>query len=80
MKVQIKLFGEFRRFAADGGESPTFWIEAEEGVSLQQLISMLGIPSESPKTLVLNHRAGNPETVLQEGDVVAVFPPIAGGG
>ena len=80
MKVQVKLFGEFCRYVPKGISSPTFRFEVQEGSSLEALLDSLGIPPEVPKTLVHNHRAGKTDTLLREDDIVAVFPPVAGGG
>jgi molybdopterin converting factor small subunit len=80
MKVLVKLFGEYRRFQPPDAESPVFWLDVQEGTTLMGLLDLLQILRDSPKTLVHNHRAGKEETLLQEGDTVAVFPPVAGGG
>ena len=80
MKVQVKLFGEFRRHVPVDGSSPAFWFEIREGASIRALLEALGIPPEAPKTLVHNHRAGGMDAILLDGDIVAVFPPVAGGG
>ena len=80
MKIRVKLFGEFSKYKPEWAEWPTFWYEAQEGTSLQNLLDSIGIPRSSPKTLVHNHRAGKLEADLQDGDIVAVFPPVAGGG
>ena len=80
MKVQVKLFGEFRKHMPANGSSPAFGVDVAEGTSVQALLDTLGIPPEAPKTLVHNHRAGRSDTILVDGDILAVFPPVAGGG
>lgn len=79
LKVKVKLFGIFRNYLPSESEGPTFWMEFEEGATLEEILVRLGIPEEEPKALVHNHRAGKKEQVLADGDVVAVFPPVAGG-
>ena len=54
-------------------------MEIGEGDTLEEILTRLGIPEGEPKTLVHNHRAGKKEQILANGDVVAVFPPVAGG-
>lgn len=80
MKIQVKLFGDYRKYQPPDADSPVFWLEVQEGISLLSLLDLLRIPRDSPKTLVHNHCAGKEETILQESDAVAVFPPVAGGG
>lgn len=79
LKVKVKLFGIFRNYLPRESEGPTFWMEIGEGDTLQEILTRLGIPEGEPKTLVHNHRAGKREQILSDGDVVAVFPPVAGG-
>jgi molybdopterin converting factor small subunit len=79
LKVKVKLFGIFRNYLPKESEGPTFWMEIEEGDTLQEILTRLGIPEGEPKTLVHNHRAGKREKILADGDVVAIFPPVAGG-
>jgi molybdopterin converting factor small subunit len=79
LKVKVKLFGIFRKYLPKESKEPTFWMEFEEGAILEEILSRLGIPKEEPKALVHNHRAGKREQILADGDVVAIFPPVAGG-
>ncbi len=80
MQVMVKLFGGFRDHSPSGTGAPSFWIDLEEGSSLEDLLLHLGIPEEEPKEIIRNHRLGKLEQVLEKGDVVAIFPPLAGGG
>lgn len=45
---------------------------------LSQILEMLNL-SEEGKVFLINGRQGDKERVLKEGNVLAVFPPIAGG-
>jgi len=77
LKVQVKLFGVFRDY---GREGTSFYMDVKEGASIGEVLGLLAIPEDAPKTLVCNHRAGQMDQVLQEGDVLAIFPPVEGGG
>jgi hypothetical protein len=39
----------------------------------------LGIPHDHPNILLVNGKQANPDTVLKDGETLAVFPPLAGG-
>ncbi len=74
MKVQVKLFAFFRegRFIKDDKELP-------DGITAGQVVDDLNIKREEVGVLMLNSRHCKFETVLQEGDIYAIFPVIGGG-
>jgi hypothetical protein len=39
----------------------------------------LGVPVDGGVVILINGRTGAPQQVLEEGDVVAAFPAMAGG-
>ena len=80
MKVQVKLFGVFRDYGIQGNPGPSFIMELEEGTRIMNVLDRLGISRQVPKTLVCNHRAGKMDQTLKEGDTLAIFPPVEGGG
>jgi molybdopterin converting factor small subunit len=55
-------------------------MKLEEGARIKDVLAELGIPRDDPKTLVCNHRAGKFDQPLKEGDILAIFPPVEGGG
>jgi len=84
MTVQVKLFAGLRdRFPASqrGRAELTFGA----GATLSDLLARLAIPPKQAQMVLVNgtqvpRAAGVRESrVLKEGDVVAVFPPVAGG-
>jgi sulfur carrier protein ThiS len=54
-------------------------MDLDEGTTVENLFADLDIPSDSPKITFVNGVHAEPDRVLEEGDRVAVFPPIAGG-
>jgi sulfur carrier protein len=46
---------------------------------IQDILSKLNIPEEMPKIILVNGVHGKNDQVLKEGDVVSIFPPVAGG-
>ena len=49
------------------------------GRSLSILLTKLNIPEEMPKIILINGVHGKKDQILKEGDVLSVFPPVAGG-
>ena len=74
MQVQVKLFANFRegRFIKQDNELPA-------GTTAGQVVDDLNIDREDVGVLMLNFRHCKFETVLQEGDIYAIFPVIGGG-
>jgi molybdopterin converting factor small subunit len=82
MRVKLKLFASLRPLlpAARNGE---LVVEVPAGTTPLDLIREHGLPREQVHLLLVNgfyvapDDAGNRE--LQEGDEVAMWPPVAGG-
>ena len=84
MRIYVRLFANLRdRFpqAARGrGE-----IELDEGASLDDLIERLEIPDRLAQMVLINGQqaprdhAARAGYILEEGETVSIFPPIAGG-
>jgi sulfur-carrier protein len=53
--------------------------EVTEGTNAGEILKMLNLPEEEVKTLLINGRKAEKESVLRDGDVFHVFPLIAGG-
>lgn len=74
MQVQVKLFAFFRegRFIKEDRELPTAYTAGE-------VVDDLNIPRDEVGVLMCNSRHCQFETVLQDGDIYAIFPVIGGG-
>jgi len=80
VKIEVKLFATLAGYLPEpsNGESATF--EVPDGSTVRQLVSSLGIPDAIPAITLVNGRDADPGQVLRDGDVLAMFPPLAGGG
>ena len=84
MTVEVKLFAGLRdRFPAE--QRGRARISLSVGATLTDLFALLAIPPKQAQMVLLNgvqvpRSAGIREgRLLHEGDVVSVFPPVAGG-
>jgi molybdopterin converting factor subunit 1 len=81
MRGTIKLFALLREAV---GRSEIEW-ELAEGATVESLIAHLkdtlpGFDEWAEKAwIAVNHRYATAQTLLQEGDEVALFPPVSGG-
>lgn len=75
MNVEVKLFATFRngRFKKKNIEI----VENERKV--RDLLNDLGIKEEEVALIIVNGIHSNVDRKLEEGDVLALFPPVAGG-
>lgn len=74
MKVRVKLFATLR----NGREKDKVY-ELNEKTKIKDVIEMLNIDRGDVKILLINGQDADFETELNEGDVVAIFPPVGGG-
>jgi sulfur carrier protein ThiS len=80
MKIQIALYATLSQYLPPEAQNRKATIEVREGATVRDVLSQLGIPQDLPNILLVNGRQAPEETVLKDGEVVSVFPPLAGGG
>ena len=78
IEIKVKLFGHLRNYLLKEKQS-TAHIEIDAGSTIQDLFEKLDIPEDEVKLVYVNHRRVSEEYVLESGDQVGIFPPIAGG-
>ncbi len=75
MKVKIKLFATLRKFGPEEQE-----VELPENATIEDAVKLLDLPQKFPLLKIVNGEHRPPKHPLKDGDEVALFPPIAGGG
>jgi len=79
MKVDLALFAYLSDYQPDGlGGRGARNLEFTSGTTVEDVIAKLGLPDE-PRVVFLNGKHAADETVLTDGDRLAIFPPVAGG-
>lgn len=81
MKIEVKLFATLRQHLPPGSAGGKTTIEVEDGFTVAGLIQKFGIdPALAQLVLVNGMDVGrDQDRVLQDGDTVSIFPPVAGG-
>jgi molybdopterin converting factor small subunit len=74
MNITIKLFTTLKQFGQEEQE-----MVVPEKSTVSDVIRMLKIPKTIPLLRIVNGVHVDLNHVLKEGDVLALFPPIAGG-
>lgn len=75
MDITIKLFAYFRDGRFKEAASRFF----DEGATPEEVITSLGINMDDVGVIMVNNRHAEPDSCLQQNDVLAVFPRIGGG-
>ncbi len=81
MKIDLKLFANLRRHLPPDSEGGTAHLEVEEGLTLKELLDRFNIPKEMAQMVLVNGENVDRDlgVHLKDGDLVSIFPPIAGG-
>lgn len=84
MKVTFKLYATLQHLLPADAVNNAIEIDVEENVTLHQIIDQFSVTREKAHLVLVNGRyidhAGRDEPgVVVEGDVIAIWPPVAGG-
>lgn len=82
MEIEVKLYGQLRRYRPEGvagaPHQPFAW-QSAEGDTAVTLAAELGIPDGLVNAVAVNGTAVDLSASLHPGDKVSLFPPSAGG-
>ena len=79
MKVEVHLTATLRRFLPPGAAGDHVLLDLPPGTTVGQVVHSLRIPADLERLTVVNGRDAAPDQPLVEGDVLSLFPPLAGG-
>ena len=84
MKITFKLYATLQDRLPSSAVDNAVELEVGNETTLHELIDKFGVKREQAHLVLINGRYCDHEerdrvSVLQEGDVVAVWPPVAGG-
>ena len=79
VSVTLKLFATFRRYWPSDSQSDARTLGVPPGARVGDVLAGFGVPTDDSAVILINGRTGTPEQILEDGDVVAVFPSMAGG-
>ena len=73
--INLKLFALLQRFQPENWQA----YSVEEGTTISNVICQLGIPEGESKFAFVNNKKAEFDYVLQNGDVLGLFPYVTGG-
>ena len=79
MTVEVRLFATLAQFLPPGSKDGLGRLDVPDGTTLGEVGTRLGIPPGLERVCLLNGAEAEPERRLAPGDVIDIFPPLAGG-
>lgn len=83
ISVTLKLYASLGAYLPPGAERNTANVEAQSSASIESLLDAHNIPREACHLVLRNGvfqpREMRASAILNDGDTVAVWPPVAGG-
>ena len=79
MNIKLSLFADLRDYLPPGSDRYSCQLETDDGARVEDVLNLLNISNSMPKIILINGINGNQGETLKDGDVISVFPPIAGG-
>lgn len=79
MKIEMLLYASLGKLAPDKKPGSPFFLDLEDGATVGRALEKASIPTTIPMIIFVNGRHSRLDGVINDGDRVAVFPPIAGG-
>lgn len=79
MKVNVTAYATLKKYMPQIKVGEFLILELEEGTQLKEIYDRFSIPQEEVKQVFINGLRAQNDTILKEGDRIAIFPPVAGG-
>jgi len=83
VKVEVKLYASLGKYLPEGAKANVISVDVADGTTPMDIINDWGVPSESCHLVLINGNYIEPSLrashALQEGDALAIWPPVAGG-
>jgi sulfur-carrier protein len=79
VRVEVRLFATLARYLPEGHEAGATSLDVAEGSTVADVADALGIPADLSRLVLVNDRDAADDRRLAAGDVITLFPPLAGG-
>jgi len=78
--IRLKLFATYRRYLPPDSQGSAYDTDVPAGTRAVDLLVQFSVPADDGASVILiNGRSTGSKQILEDGDIVAVFPAMAGG-
>lgn len=75
MQITVKLNASLRQYGRGVSSNGTLLLDIEENATAREVVQKLWIPLEKVKMILLNGKGVGFDSILNDGDRIALFPP-----
>jgi molybdopterin converting factor small subunit len=79
VKVEVQLFATLAPYLPPADTDGRSLIDLSTPATVADVLQVLGIPAAMPRIVLVNGHDADESASLAPDDVVAIFPPLAGG-
>lgn len=80
MQITVRLLASYRQYLPENSDAQSGYpLKVLDGVTVGDVLPLLPVPQDEVCTYFINGRHAERDMVLQEGDVLSVFPAVGGG-
>ena len=82
MQITFKLFATLMQYLPAGASKNAVKLEITPGTTINQLIDQFKVPQSEVHLVLLNGlflQEADRDRPIEEGDTLAIWPPVAGG-
>ena len=79
MQISVKLLATYRKKLPDDTIGSTCQLEVPAHSAVRQIVEQFDLTCDESNVVLINGRVAEPDQILQNEDVVCVFPAFAGG-
>ena len=80
MRIEVALYAGLTQYLPSGTRNHRAILEVRNGATVREVMDQLGMPPDIRGIPVLGGKQAAADAVLKEGETLAIFPPLAGGG
>jgi sulfur-carrier protein len=79
VRVEVRLFATLSSFLPPASRDGAVLLEVPPDSTVHDVLQQLGVPADLERVALVNGTDATAERALHAGDVLTVFPPLAGG-
>ncbi|HET7379697.1 MAG TPA: MoaD/ThiS family protein [Gaiellales bacterium] len=79
MRIEVRLFATLVAYLPPGSRDGAIALDVPDGSTVREVVHRLRIPADLERVTLVNGADAAADARLRTGDVVTLFPPLAGG-